>query len=186
MTVAPLILSAVVGALGWSLAEYLLHRFRGHAPTGTSVFKTEHLTHHARDYFTPTPRKIAMAAPVIGLLAVASILAAGPALGGVFVTSFTLTYISYEVVHRRIHTHPPRGWYSRLVRRHHLLHHFVDARLNHGVTSPVWDIVFRTYANPERVGIHGERGPHWLVDRERGELRPEYEADYEVKRRRVA
>jgi hypothetical protein len=36
------------------------------------------------------------------------------------------------------------GWYGRWARGHHFHHHFVDARVNYGVTSPVWDVVLRT------------------------------------------
>ncbi len=176
-----LVLAAVLGALGWSFMEYVLHRFRGHAPKGNSTFKKEHLTHHARDYFTPTAKKFAMAAPVILLLAAATSFALGPALGLTFTGFFTVAYVHYEIVHRRIHTHGPTGWYGRLIRRHHLFHHFGDARLNHGVTSPVWDIVFRTWANPDVVAVPAARAPHWLVDREAGALKPGQQVDYALK-----
>lgn len=37
-------------------------------------------------------------------------------------------YVSYEVMHRRKHTHPGFGPYGRYTRRHHFYHHFVDPR----------------------------------------------------------
>ncbi|MCP4869236.1 MAG: hypothetical protein GY898_11020 [Proteobacteria bacterium] len=179
-----IVVAAVLGALAWSFMEYVLHRFRGHAATGTSTFKTEHLTHHARDYFTPTGKKVVMAAgPVLGL-ALAGSLIAGPLLGLTFAAAFTAAYVHYEVVHRRLHTHAARGWYGRLIRRHHFFHHFGDARVNHGVTSPVWDIVFRTRARIDQVAVPARRAPVWMVDREAGVLRPGAEIDYTLKVRR--
>ncbi len=105
-----LLLSFLVGAVSWTLAEYLLHRFRGHEAKKPNVFRTEHLTHHAKHgYFTPTGKKFTHATPVIlaatGLLCLGVGLAAGLAWG----VGFSLAYMGYEVTHRRLHTHGPRG-----------------------------------------------------------------------------
>jgi sterol desaturase/sphingolipid hydroxylase (fatty acid hydroxylase superfamily) len=32
----------------------------------------------------------------------------------------------------------------QLIKRHHLFHHYRDESVNFGVSSPVWDYVFRT------------------------------------------
>lgn len=179
-----LIVAALLGALTWTFMEYVLHRFRGHAPKGTSTFKTEHLTHHARDYFTPTGKKVVMAAgPLLGLAAAGSLIA-GPALGLTFAGGFAAAYVHYEAVHRRLHTHAATGWYGRLIRRHHFFHHFGDARLNHGVTSPLWDLVFGTRAKVAKVAVPAKRAPMWMVDRDAGVLRPGQEIDYALKVRR--
>ena len=39
---------------------------------------------------------------------------------------FVAMYLLYEVLHRRAHTHPPRGFYSRMMRKHHFFHHFLE------------------------------------------------------------
>jgi len=179
-------IAAIGGALFWTFMEYVLHRFRGHAPKGTSTFKREHLAHHAADYFTPTGKKIVMSAPAFGLLGLVGSVAAGPLLGLTFTGGFIAAYVHYEVVHRRIHTHAPTGPYGRLIRRHHLFHHFGDARLNHGVTSPIWDIVFGTRARVDLVPVPAARGPHWLVDRDAAVMRPHHQVDYALKVRRGA
>jgi sterol desaturase/sphingolipid hydroxylase (fatty acid hydroxylase superfamily) len=58
----------------------------------------------------------------------------------------------------------PVGWYSALIRRHHLHHHFRNPKANHGVTSPVWDHVFRTAETTELVRIPRKLAPFWLTD----------------------
>jgi sterol desaturase/sphingolipid hydroxylase (fatty acid hydroxylase superfamily) len=53
-------------------------------------------------------------------------------------------YLSYEFIHYGIHQMP---WLRRLVKplaSHHLHHHYADDTRCFGVTSPLWDIVFRT------------------------------------------
>jgi 4-hydroxysphinganine ceramide fatty acyl 2-hydroxylase len=63
------------------------------------------------------------------------------------------------------------------VRRHHFHHHFGHPTANHGVTSPIWDMVFGTY---ERVDgplrVPRRLAMVWLVDD--GQVRPEYADDY--------
>ena len=41
-----------------------------------------------------------------------------------FTTGMISTYAAYEILHRRIHTHPPANAYGRWMRRSHLYHHF--------------------------------------------------------------
>jgi sterol desaturase/sphingolipid hydroxylase (fatty acid hydroxylase superfamily) len=167
-----------VGALGWSLAEYLLHRFAGHRRRSRWLFTREHLRHHRElDWFSPTWRKALIAG---GLLAVAGSglgwTVGPPGVAGVF--GFIGAYLVYERMHRRLHTHPPRGPWGRWARRHHWLHHAVDPASNHGVTSPLWDHVFGTLRR-ERVLVHRGRAPSWLLD-PAGAVRPELVQDYEL------
>jgi hypothetical protein len=186
------LIAVVAGAFGWSASEYLLHRFAGHGRLRKRqglwflspsvlflLFQEEHLAHH-RDplYFAPTWKK-ALAAlvllPVLGSLAAVLV---GPLPGLAFGAGFAVTYFLYEVLHRRIHTHPPANAYFAWMRRHHL-HHHVRAATNHGVTSPLWDVVFHTKEVAEPVSLHVNLAPRWLFD-EAGTLRPEFARDYRV------
>jgi sterol desaturase/sphingolipid hydroxylase (fatty acid hydroxylase superfamily) len=57
-------------------------------------------------------------------------------------------YLSYEVIHYAIHRVP---WARRLLRplaSHHLHHHYADPSRCFGVSSPLWDWVFRTGRRP--------------------------------------
>ena len=114
-------LSFVLGALGWSLSEYLIHRFDGHGMRGKTPLSKEHLAHH-RDprTFAANWKKAAVAVLVTLVMA--------PIAGFAFTGGFVLMYLTYEVIHRRIHTHAPIGFYGRWARRHHLLHHHPGPR----------------------------------------------------------
>jgi hypothetical protein len=188
----PVLLSFVAGTLGWSLSEYLLHRFAGHGrlrkrqglwflkPSGLFLlFQEEHLAHH-RDplYFAPTWKKALATLALLPLLGALASLVIGPAPGLAFGAGFAFTYLAYEVLHRRIHTHPPANAWFAWMRRHHL-HHHVRAATNHGVTSPLWDVAFATREVAEPVSLHVNLAPKWLTD-ESGAVRREFASDYRV------
>jgi hypothetical protein len=173
----------LLGALAWTLVEYLLHRFVGHGqrrrmpsspwarltPRGfLGAFNDEHLRHHAdARYFAPTSQKVVAALVVGSVFAAVGTLLVGPVLGPAFAVGFSVTYATYEVLHRRIHTHAPRGRYGRWLRRHHLYHHFKTPRLNHGVTSPLWDKVARTELrldDGEPLRVPQNLAPPWMTD----------------------
>ena len=80
--------------------------------------------------------------------------AVGPA-GITFAVGFIIMYGTYEVIHRRIHTHAPLNAWGEWARRHHLVHHHVAPKLNHGVTTSLWDHVFGTWKASRR----GPRAP---------------------------
>ncbi len=173
--------AALVGAASWTATEYALHRFAMHEMRGRGLPSIEHLRHHADvTYFSPASKKLASAA---GTTAVAYPLAtalAGPRRARSFTAGLIAMYFAYEVAHRRIHTHPPRGAYGRWARRSHLHHHFGAPMRNFGVTSPVWDRVLGTYDDPGVVTVPRRMAPAWLLD-ERGEVRAEFDRDYLAK-----
>ena len=185
-----------LGAAAWNASEYAIHRFIGHGPKRTrkesflgrltpagiaAEFNAEHLAHHTTpSYFAPTSRKLAAAAAGVPMIAAALTPLFGLRRAGVFALGFTAAYGGYEVIHRRIHTHPPTGAYSRWVRRYHLYHHHKSPRANHGVTTPLFDHVFGTERPIERVRVPRQVAPVWLVDPATGEVRPEFEEDYEL------
>lgn len=179
------VLLFLAGAMGWSLAEYGLHNWVGHLTRGRTGFSKEHLRHHADPwYFTPTPRKVRTAVPVLALIGAGFCLGLGLWGGLVFTVGFAAAYVAYEIVHRRIHTHAPRGPYSRWARRHHLYHHFSNPRMNHGVTSPLWDLLFGTYRRPQVIRVPERHAMVWLRDPQTGEVAARYRGDYEILRQR--
>lgn len=176
--------SAIAGVFAWSFSEYAIHNWVGHLGRGRNEFSRQHLAHH-RDgrYFAPTSKKARVAGLVTVLAAPLALWLAGPLLGTIFTVAFLGTYVSYEVLHRRCHTHAPRGPYGRWARRHHFFHHFSSPKTNHGVTSPIWDLVFRTYRSPGVVRVPERHAMDWLVDPATGEVWPQYEGDYVIARK---
>jgi dihydroceramide fatty acyl 2-hydroxylase len=169
--------AAGLGAASWTLAEYLLHRFVFHGTSATRLGAQEHRRHHAQvDYFAPWWQKALAGLAAIAVILPLAIVASGAAIGSSFTGGFIGMYLLYEVLHRRAHTHPPTGPYGRWRRRNHFAHHFVDPRRGQGVTTPVWDWVFRTGITVVRVPVprmfpqvlrrHGvTKGGHISLDR---------------------
>ena len=188
-------LMAIAGGAGWTASEYVLHRFVGHGPRRTpregllarltpgglaAEFNREHLAHHTdTQYFAPTSRKLMAAVAILPVMTLALAPVAGLTGAGSFAAGFAAAYGMYEFLHRRIHTHPPTGPITRAMWRHHLLHHHKNPKLNHGVTSPLWDVICGTSAPRDRVRIPRRHAPRWLVD-EGGEVRRAFVTDYEL------
>lgn len=176
--------SVLAGIASWSLLEYLLHRFAGHDRrlVGRNAFGREHTRHHAEGgYFAPSWKKV-LAATVLAM-------AVGVPAGAwrspdwlTYLAGLLSCYALYEIVHRRLHSHPPRHRYGSWARRHHFHHHFQDTKKNHGVTTPIWDLVFGTYARPTTVAVPERLAMPWLCDAS-GDVRPEYARSYSLRRR---
>ncbi|MCB1249001.1 MAG: sterol desaturase family protein [Acidimicrobiales bacterium] len=178
------ILATVAGALSWSAAEYGLHRFAMHEMRGKGLASREHLSHHADvTYFSPTSKKLLSAATTTAVVLPAAWALRGRRTAVAYTTGMLAMYATYEVLHRRAHTHPPRNAYGRWLRRSHFHHHFGSPMRNHGVTSPVWDVVARTYDDPGVVTVPRRMAPTWMLDPD-GELLPAYAGDYLLKGRR--
>lgn len=168
-----MILAVLLGATGWTLAEYCIHRWAGHDRRLTgNPFGVEHITHHSKgNYFSPTYKKIVTATVVGGMMLGPAALVAGWAHGAAFVIGFVISYLLYELFHRWEHVHPGLNAYGRWARRHHFYHHFHDPKVNHGVTTPVWDIVFGTYRQPDVIRVPRRLAMPWLVDPDTQDVR---------------
>jgi sterol desaturase/sphingolipid hydroxylase (fatty acid hydroxylase superfamily) len=183
VTALALIPAFALGAVLWTLGEYLLHRFAMHELRGKGIMSREHLEHHVKaswhwSYIFPLAWTgqilVGFAAwmPLFGWLF-------GWSVGLAVALGWSLGYFFYEWEHRASHLKPPRNRYQRWLRVHHFHHHFGHPMSNHGVTVPWWDKVFGTFERPERVRVPRRLAMTWLVD-EHGEVRPEHAADYEL------
>jgi len=184
-TVLTVIIAAVAGVFLWSIMEYTLHRFLGHdRRTMPNFFSVEHSRHHREgNYFAPAIKKAGAALVVTLAVLPLAVLVAGWVPGAVFTAAFVTMYATYEFIHRRAHTHPGIGPYGRFVRRHHFHHHFGNPRSNHGVTSPVWDLVFGTFEKSDKIRVPARMAMSWLVDAD-GQVHPEFRDHYEIASRR--
>jgi len=142
----------LLGLFAWTLLEYGLHRFVFHIdfefrnPKAAEFINGSHLNHHVapRD-----PDKL-LVRPGYGLTVSAILFGLAYLLSGsVFTASGIVAgiwagFLYYEAVHYRVHlTTAPSGFIARQ-RRAHFYHHFTNNEKCFGVTSPLWDYVFRT------------------------------------------
>ncbi len=145
---AAALLAVGAGWLSWTLIEYGLHRFIFHLAPTSDVRRVARFLLHFHHHRTPGARARLVATPVqagslIALLAGLNSLIAAPPLALALLAGQTLGYLAYEWSHYCAHHRRPRSSIARSLRRHHLRHHAAESG-NFGVSSPLWDWVFRT------------------------------------------
>src|SRR5262245_11310539 len=142
------------GFLLWTLLEYFFHSVGFHKPTQSprlQAWQSSHASHH--DAPADPGRIVArftrtgpFALLFFGVLA----LVLGPRAGALVMAGLIVGYLAYELIHFYIHVGRwPRRFMRPLI-RHHLYHHYKDQGRCFGVTSPLWDWVFRTNRPPKR------------------------------------
>jgi len=139
------VLTFAAGLFAWTLLEYVIHGVLGHAHR---TFVTPlHNVHH-RD-----PRAVfALGAwiPTAVLLGVAW-MRFGLAPGVIFYGGIVCGFAVYEYVHYRIHFAAPSNPVEARLRARHLAHHMSEPDAIFGVTTRLWDVVFGTEPQPERM-----------------------------------
>ena len=85
---------------------------------------------------------------IIGLQTVAKVIViSDPILSAVFWSFFLIGYVTYDICHYSLHhidtSKHTQGYFHRL-QKYHNQHHFGGEEAGFGVSSPLWDIVFRT------------------------------------------
>jgi len=138
----------LVGVLAFSLVEYLIHRYFFHMPTTTpSREKMQYNFHGIHHEFPKDKDRLAMpplvsAAISTGLYFLFVWLMGDMVYG--FLPGFLVGYTLYLVVHFIVHAYqPPKNIFKHLW-IHHGIHHYKDHERAFGVSSPLWDFIFRT------------------------------------------
>lgn len=176
-------LGVVVGPPVWTFFEYVLHRFWMHEAKGKNYASKEHLRHHASEDTVLESWYLSWAGVLLvgfALIPFLGRLVGWPTFGWGLGVGWVVGYGFYDWVHWRAHRRPIRNGYEAWLRRHHFFHHFHAPMKNHGVTTPVWDMVFGTYVRAERIAVPRRLAMRWLVDAE-GRVRPEYADQYELR-----
>lgn len=140
----------VLGGLAiWTLLEYWLHRLVFHWEPDHAIGSRVHFVIHGIHHDHPNDRlrlvmppaaSVPLAALFLGLLVlVFGTPAAFPLFAGLMAG-----YLAYDYIHYHLHHHTPRTQLGKRLREHHMRHHFQDHRYGYGVSSPMWDVFFRT------------------------------------------
>lgn len=138
-----------IGLFVWTFVEYIMHRFVFHYvpknKTGLRLHFIFHGVHH--DY--PSDAKRLVLPPSVSIpLASAfyflfnAILPPNYVFG--FFPGFILGYLFYDISHYAIHHFNFKGNIWKKIKQHHMLHHYQDPDKGYGVSSPLWDKVFRS------------------------------------------
>jgi len=157
----------VAGTAAWTLAEYILHRWPFHWNNGTPFSKRVHFFVHGVHHDYPNDKTrlvmpLLMSVPLAFVFYFLFFWMFGPIVAQPFYAGFVTGYLCYDGTHYAVHHFKQRTRAGKYVRRHHMLHHFLNERTGFGVSSPFWDVIFRTMPDVKKPGI--KRG---LPSRER-------------------
>jgi sterol desaturase/sphingolipid hydroxylase (fatty acid hydroxylase superfamily) len=147
-------LGLAAGLFLWTLAEYTLHRFVFHFRPRNAwqerVSFLLHGVHHAQPkdktrLVMPPAVSIPLALLFLGLF----YLVLGMALGAYHwiaptFAGFLAGYLAYDLIHYATHHIRMRRGVGKALVRHHMQHHGKLWNKHYGVSSPLWDVVFRT------------------------------------------
>ena len=147
LPIAYLVLFAFLGLLSWTLFEYILHRYLFHLHGNSAIVKRFTFVMHGVHHEHPKEEKWVFMPPAPGTLFILVFASFFYLLMGkegiVFLSGFLIGYLIYSTIHYYIHLKRPSKRFA-FFWRHHSLHHYKYPDKAFGVSSPLWDVVFRT------------------------------------------
>jgi sterol desaturase/sphingolipid hydroxylase (fatty acid hydroxylase superfamily) len=147
-------LGFVLGLFVWTFAEYTLHRFLFHFPPHGArqerIVFLFHGVHHAQPQcktrlVMPPVVSIPLAVVAYGLFyLILSVLFSLPQWFAPVFSGLIIGYLVYDLTHYATHHFPMRRGVLKFLKRYHMQHHYKTPDQRFGVSSPLWDWVFRT------------------------------------------
>jgi dihydroceramide fatty acyl 2-hydroxylase len=139
----------LAGMVAWTLAEYLLHRYVFHWTNETPWGKRIHFLLHGVHHEYPSDKDrlvmpLLTSAPLAVIFYALYVATLGRSVGEAAFAGFTIGYLFYDGTHYYVHHFIPVWRWGKFLRRHHLTHHHADHEGGFGVSTPLWDLVFRT------------------------------------------
>ncbi len=139
-----------IGGLAiWTVVEYLFHRFIFHYEPSSKLGKKLHFMMHGVHHAYPNDSLRLVMPPALSF----------PLSTGFFIffyfafgqyhaplfAGFIFGYLCYDMLHYATHhAHFIKTeWFTKL-KQHHMRHHFQDPDNGYGVSSAIWDKIFRT------------------------------------------
>lgn len=147
LSAGSVLLRFALGLFVWTFAEYILHRWVFHfKPIGPKTKFLIFVIHDNHHEDPNDPTRLVM--PPLPAIVLASLFYAlfqallGPVAVQPFFAGFLVGYLAYDYTHYAIHFFRLQGPWGKLVKRHHMDHHFIPEGAKWGVSSPFWDYVF--------------------------------------------
>jgi sterol desaturase/sphingolipid hydroxylase (fatty acid hydroxylase superfamily) len=145
---------AVIGLVVWTFTEYILHRFVFHMPTiGPLTERFVFLFHGLHHDDPDDPTRLVMppvpAILIVGLLYAFFSLMVPERYMQVFMAFFIVGYLCYDYIHYATHHFKMTSKVGRYLKKFHLQHHYRHEKAKYGVSSPLWDYIFRTVTGPK-------------------------------------
>lgn len=154
-TARELVVIFAAGMIVWTLTEYTLHRFLFHFESENPIAKRLVFLFHGLHHDDPVdPTRLVMPpVPALlissGLYALFSLVVPKEYLSAFF-AFFMVGYLCYDYIHYGTHHFKMKNRVAAFLKKNHLLHHYKNSHGYFGVSSPLWDYVFRTYRDGEK------------------------------------
>ena len=138
----------VAGLFFFTFVEYIMHRYLYHIPATSERKKKISYTMHGVHHDYPKDKSRLAMPPVLSLI-VATVLfiiyraVLGDYVFG-FLAGFLIGYAAYLAVHYSVHAFKVPNNFLKVLWQHHSIHHYRESDRAFGVSSPLWDHIFRT------------------------------------------
>ncbi|HEV2830490.1 MAG TPA: sterol desaturase family protein [Hanamia sp.] len=138
------------GLMVWTITEYLLHRYIFHFEPKSEWGKRIHFIFHGvhHDYPQDTKRLVMPPSASIPLAILFYLLFSlffqNKSYLLAFFAGFITGYLLYDMLHYAIHHHNFKSPLMKKLKVHHMLHHYADPAKGYGVSSVLWDIIFKS------------------------------------------
>jgi 4-hydroxysphinganine ceramide fatty acyl 2-hydroxylase len=137
------------GLFVWTFVEYILHRFVFHFVPKQKWALRLHFIFHGVHHDYPNDLKRLVLPPSASIP-----LATGfyflfnallpPTYVYAFFPAFIVGYLVYDMTHYAIHHFNFKSGLWKKIKQHHMLHHYQDPSRGYGVSSDLWDKIFRS------------------------------------------
>jgi len=149
LSTAGVFMMLAAGLAVWTFAEYVLHRFVFHFVPKSEWALRIHFIFHGVHHDYPSDAKRLVMPPSASIpMALALYFLFDAILPSTYIYAFfpgfLLGYLVYDMTHYAIHHFNFKGGFWKKIKQHHMLHHYADASKGYGVSSPLWDKIFRS------------------------------------------
>ncbi|HMG07288.1 sterol desaturase family protein [Mucilaginibacter lappiensis] len=141
----------IAGLFIWTIVEYIMHRFVFHYQPKENWKWAQrlHFIMHGVHHDYPSDAKRLVLPPSLSIPLATGFYFLFKALLPVnyvfgFFPGFILGYLFYDISHYAMHHFNFKSGLFKKIKQHHMLHHYQDPEKGYGVSSPLWDKIFRS------------------------------------------
>ncbi len=136
----------ILALFGWTLFEYLMHRYVFHFINERPWTHRFHYLIHGVHHEYPRDEERLFMPPLPGLLIICVLTGLFSFMGNhtwIWMAGFLNGWAIYVGIHYIVHTYQPRRPF-KILWTHHAKHHYKQGNKAFGVSTPFWDLVFGT------------------------------------------
>ncbi len=150
LSIAANLLMIIAGLFVWTLTEYTMHRHVFHFDAKNKVAKYLVFLFHGNHHDDPQdPTRLVMPPIVSITLSIPFYyffrFLVGREAGFSLFAGFMIGYMIYDYIHFATHHFTPRTKFGKFTKENHMKHHFIPKGAKWGVSTPLWDHVFKTF-----------------------------------------